>query len=408
MALRNIPTLLLAGLLLSVAPAAWAYPPERTGTPAVTPLSQTSLGLAWTAPASNPAILYYQIEREIGLGGGFIVIANTTNTTPSYTDSGLAPNTVYDYRISAVNASGTGTASDPGAGTTLSVPLAPAAPGNLKATITSGSQVQLTWTAPANTGISGYRIERELGMGGGFDVLVANTSSTATTYTDGNLAPGGIYGYRVTAFSTYGLWSNSSAAVYAIMPRMPSEPRGLKAEAGDGRAVLSWVAPFYDGGGLSGYYITGAPSGTVSVSGTAQSAVITGLANGTAYFFGLKAWNLAGSGPAENFPAVTPKAGLAVPAASLAASASPISTSPPAPASVSVSNYKFVAYLYRGSRGKAVEELQKRLIAGGYLNSEVTGYFGALTEAALQAYQSANGVSPAGVTGPLTRALLNK
>lgn len=407
MALRNIPTLLLAGLLLSVAPAAWAYPPERTGTPAVTPLSQTSLGLAWTAPASNPAILYYQIEREIGLGGGFVVIANTTNTIPSYTDSGLAPNTVYDYRISAVNASGTGTASDPAAAATLSLPLAPGVPGNFKVAVTSGSQVQLAWTAPAATGIASYRIERELGMGTGFQILVAST--TATTYTDTNLAPGGIYGYRVTAFSTYSLQSNPSAAVYAIMPRTPSEPRGLKAEAGDGQAVLSWAPPFSDGGGLSGYYLTGAPGGTVNVSGTAQTITVAGLANGISYAFGLKAWNLAGSGPAENFPVVTPKAGLAAPGAAKPAFPSPaVPVVSPASLSVSGSGYKFVSYLYRGSRGKAVEELQKRLISEGLLDSEVTGYFGPMTEAALAAYQAAHGIEQAGVTGPLTRALLNK
>lgn len=76
----------------------------------------------------------------------------------------------------------------------------------------------------------------------------------------------------------------------------------------------------------------------------------------------------------------------------------------------------FTRTLTRGSRGDDVAELQRLLIGKRYLQSEVTGYFGALTENALQAFQSAEGIvaggSPAatgwGVFGPRTRALLSR
>jgi peptidoglycan hydrolase-like protein with peptidoglycan-binding domain len=57
--------------------------------------------------------------------------------------------------------------------------------------------------------------------------------------------------------------------------------------------------------------------------------------------------------------------------------------------------------------GEEVRQLQLVLKSGGYFNPEPTGYFGSLTKAALIAFQSANGIEPAGVVGPKTRILLN-
>lgn len=62
-----------------------------------------------------------------------------------------------------------------------------------------------------------------------------------------------------------------------------------------------------------------------------------------------------------------------------------------------------------GSTGAEVTALQTWLIAGGYsIPAGATGYFGAQTQAALAAYQAANGISPAaGYFGPITRAKVN-
>jgi len=62
-----------------------------------------------------------------------------------------------------------------------------------------------------------------------------------------------------------------------------------------------------------------------------------------------------------------------------------------------------------GSMGAEVTALQTWLIAGGYsIPAGATGYFGAQTQAALAAYQAANGISPAaGYFGPITRAKVN-
>ena len=59
--------------------------------------------------------------------------------------------------------------------------------------------------------------------------------------------------------------------------------------------------------------------------------------------------------------------------------------------------------------GEDVLELQKRFIAEGYLKiAAPTRFFGAMTEAALKAYQRANKLEAVGFTGPKTRTLLNQ
>jgi peptidoglycan hydrolase-like protein with peptidoglycan-binding domain len=69
----------------------------------------------------------------------------------------------------------------------------------------------------------------------------------------------------------------------------------------------------------------------------------------------------------------------------------------------------FTMDLTLGSSGAEVTALQNFLIAGGYsIPAGATGYFGAQTQAALAAYQAANGISPAaGYFGPITRAKVN-
>jgi hypothetical protein len=66
----------------------------------------------------------------------------------------------------------------------------------------------------------------------------------------------------------------------------------------------------------------------------------------------------------------------------------------------------FPLYLFPGSTGSEVVQLQDWLMSNGYpITDGATGYFGAQTQAALAAYQSAHGIYPAnGYFGPVTRA----
>jgi peptidoglycan/xylan/chitin deacetylase (PgdA/CDA1 family) len=73
----------------------------------------------------------------------------------------------------------------------------------------------------------------------------------------------------------------------------------------------------------------------------------------------------------------------------------------------STTGFVFTKTLQTGSTGDEVTELQKRLAQEGVYSGPVTGYFGALTKAAVIAYQKKYGLDQAGVVGPKTRAKLN-
>ncbi|MDE2019511.1 MAG: peptidoglycan-binding protein [Patescibacteria group bacterium] len=69
--------------------------------------------------------------------------------------------------------------------------------------------------------------------------------------------------------------------------------------------------------------------------------------------------------------------------------------------------YVFTELLTVGSQDAEVTVLQQDLAKLGYYSGAVTGYYGPATEAAVKAYQSANGLTPVGYVGPGTRAALN-
>ena len=103
----------------------------------------------------------------------------------------MSAETRYTYRIKAINGAGT---SERSRWSHIDTPAAPVPdqPTGLEATESDG-QVVLTWDDPGDDSITGYvilRRVRENDTGGDFSVLVADTGSAATTYTDDTVAAG--------------------------------------------------------------------------------------------------------------------------------------------------------------------------------------------------------------------------
>ncbi len=95
---------------------------------------------------------------------------------------------------------------------------------------------------------------------------------------------------------------NASASIsgLAACSTTPGAPTGVSAVPGNAKATVSWTAPSATGtSAISGYRVTpyiGATAQTpVVFNSTATTQTITGLTNGTAYTFKVKATNAAGT-----------------------------------------------------------------------------------------------------------------
>lgn len=84
------------------------------------------------------------------------------------------------------------------------------------------------------------------------------------------------------------------------------------------------------------------------------------------------------------------------------------SNTPTVPTVVTPAKHMFMSNLGYGMRSADVVELQNRLKMEGHFTFPTsTGYFGPITRAAVQAYQTAHNIPSTGFVGPLTRAALN-
>ena len=279
----------------------------------------TEIDLAWTAPSDNggSAITGYKIEVSSDGGTTWADLEDDTgNTGTTYSHTGLSAGTTRHYRVSAINANGTGTASGTASATTATT--VPGAPTELTATADGSTEIDLAWTAPSNTGgspITGYKIEVSPDGNSNWTDLVANTSSTATTYSHTSLSPGTTRHYRVSAINTNGAGEASNIDDATTGTTVPGKPTSLTATAsGTGTINLSWTAPSNTGGSpITGYKIEVSPDGNsnwtdlvANTSSTATTYSHTSLSPGTTRHYRVSAINTNGAGePSDSDDATT-------------------------------------------------------------------------------------------------------
>ena len=272
----------------------------------------TRINLTWNAPASTggSVITGYRIEvSPNGTSNWTDRVATTNSTATTYAHTGLAVGTTRHYRVSAINANGTGNPSNVDNATTgTTATTVPGAPTSLTATASGSTRINLTWNAPASTGgsvITGYRIEVSPNGTSNWTDRVATTNSTATTYAHTGLAVGTTRHYRVSAINANGTGATSNVANattdYPITP--PGAPEPLTATAGDGEVFLEWTAPADDGGSLvTDYEYRYAPGDGVPRNTPWRSAgriiegTVAALTNGQQYVFEVRALNDVGPG----------------------------------------------------------------------------------------------------------------
>ena len=105
--------------------------------------------------------------------------------------------------------------------------IAPNPPTNLTATPVSNNQINLSWAVPVNSTldqVNGYKIEISSHCSGSFGVLVENTTTTSTTYSNTGLVEGICYAYKVSAINPVDI-GNPSNTAYATTWTAPNSPK---------------------------------------------------------------------------------------------------------------------------------------------------------------------------------------
>lgn len=198
--------------------------------------------LQWEPPADDGGdpVTGYRLYRN-----GTLVAEPTTTT---YLDRGLEDDTLYVYRVSAVNDVGEGPKSPSASAETFSVPSRVwwirAAPGPERGEIT------VVWARPRDSGglaVDHYQVHRD----GEF-----LTNTTSTRLIDSGLGDGAHHVYRVFAVNPVGE-SDPSPRAAATTWDLPSAPQNVEAQAvlptrsspaSVAEIELEWAPPAEDGG----------------------------------------------------------------------------------------------------------------------------------------------------------------
>jgi hypothetical protein len=175
------------------------------------------------------------------------------------------------------------------------VPTIPSAPVGLVATA-AVARASVSWNP--TLGAAGYNLKRANFAAGPYTTVAVTTTNTAG---DTGLADGTRYYYVVTAFNGIGESTNSNPTnVVTPIPTVPQPPTGLTATAAIGQVSLSWSASSDAANyNVKRAPVPGGPYATVAAVGT-NTAVNTGLANGTRYYYVVTATNGMGEGPASS------------------------------------------------------------------------------------------------------------
>ena len=258
----------------------------------------------WSRLTFTPATdgrYYISVVGEANYGGvGTYIVALTDGGSGS------------DERITSIGAQG----------------CVPEAPAGLGLSEVTGSSVTLSWTAPAHSAISGYRILRGTDAVS-LSVIATDTGSTATSYVDAGVSPSTTYVYAVVALSAAGEGAPSVTASTTTPSQSPTPNAEAKpGKSGSGptpgprnappanstpgstsltltpsydRVTLGWNTP--SGDGVTGYRIwRGASAGELTVlvsdtGSTSTSYVDESVEDDTTYHYAVAALNAGGAGP---------------------------------------------------------------------------------------------------------------
>lgn len=257
----------------------------------------STMALTWSIPADNgDPITGYSVQYKVN-GQTKWQTWSTEGTATVTTITGLVNGTTYNFRVAALNESGTGAYSTTMTATVFTTPAPPvltAAP--------SDATVDLSWITSNNGGsaITGYTIQYKEYDASDWQTIAFDGTGTTTSIT--GLTNGVQYDFRIAARSNAGTGEYGQTTTVPVT--VPSAPI-LTATAGDTSVNLSWTAPDDGGATITGYLLRYKDTNadeleedwhylTLLMDDT--STTVSDLINGDEYIFQLAAQNGVGTG----------------------------------------------------------------------------------------------------------------
>ncbi|MDR2580817.1 MAG: fibronectin type III domain-containing protein [Fibromonadaceae bacterium] len=264
-----------------------------------------SVTISWSAVSDATS---YRIYRSTSESGDYARVATVTGSlNTSFTNDGVTyrpqPNTIYYYRVTALNGS---VESDRSSAASVTTP--PAAPGNPRINVDSTASLTVSWGVVS--GATVYNVYRSSSQAGDYSKI--GTAST-NSYTDKNeLLDNTQYYYRISAENSGGAESSLSSVTSATTA--PNIPTGLTAVADNARSVtISWSAVsgatsyrVYRSSSESGDYVR-----VATVTGSLNTSFIHGRLQlhapqpNTIYYYRVTALNGSGEGSRSSAVSVT-------------------------------------------------------------------------------------------------------
>ena len=209
--------------------------------------THSSVTLSWGAPAEDGGtqVSSYRIEF-LNAQSVWITQATLPSSRTSYTHSGRARSTEYQYRIHAINAAGEGPAASTSILTSANAPEKPAEPQGVIAMAVSledgGGKVDLSWSAPAFNGgsvITVYYYRSKLMTASSYPSTWINAgqkddgSGPNTKVTvERNLTPGKVYTFQVLAANALGRGDPAESGEVTVLSTPPTAAPVINARPG--------------------------------------------------------------------------------------------------------------------------------------------------------------------------------
>jgi hypothetical protein len=234
-------------------------------------VTTSSATVSWTAVSSATS---YAVDYKLNSSSTWTSFS-TAQTATSANLTGLASGSLYDWRVTATCASGTGAAAT-AQFTTQTVCVAPtglsSTPGSTTATV--------SWAAV--TAATSYAVDYKLNSSSTW--ISFSTAQTGTSANLSGLTASSLYDWRVSATCPSGTTSATAAQFTTTAPAVCDAPTGLTSTPGSTSATVSWTAVSGAVSYAVDYKLNSSSTWTsFSTAQTATSASLTGLTASSLY-----------------------------------------------------------------------------------------------------------------------------